>query len=130
EDLYNLVGGYTRQHIVVAKIRGGDLVKAIEEGFRKKNGVNIGISGASIRCRVVDGALSVESIKIADTELESNKYYTVAAQAYVMMNIMETAGDVVILAEPRETTREALVAYVKNHKLLGPPENGRIAVTK
>ncbi len=130
ENLYNLVGGYTRQHIVVAKIRGRELVQAINEGFRKKNGVNIGVSGVSIRCRLIDGVVHAEALIIGGKDLEPDQYYTVAAQAYVMMNLMEAAKDIIIMAEPRETTREALVAYVQNHKVLYPPESGRITVAK
>lgn len=129
-QLYDLIGGYTRQHIVVARIRGKELARAIEQGFSRKGGVNIGVSGASIQCRWIDGALRVQSMKIGGAELDAEKYYTLAAQAYVMMDIMNVAQDVAVVSEPRETTREALVNYFRAHRHLAAPERGRISIVQ
>lgn len=118
--IHNLITGYTRQHIVVGKMRGSDLTRAMTARTARSGQPNLAISGATYTYSTASGVgLS------ADPSLT----YTVAAQAYVMMDIMNTVPGVEIIAEPRETAREAVVRYFQQLSPISAPEAGRVTTT-
>jgi len=125
-SLFDLVGGYTRQEIVVGRVAGKDIVAALNAGFARKKAINAAVSGASVEYELSDGVPAVASLLINGKPADPEKEYTVAAQAYVMMSMMEATPNVSIVSEPAETTREVLVDYIRNLRTAVPPDASRI----
>lgn len=126
KDVFDLIGGYTRQHIVVARFRGRDLIAAINAGFAKRQAVNLAISGAAAEVEVIGRIPRVTAMTIGEMPLEPEREYVVAAQAYVMMDMMETAPSAVVVSEFAETTREALARYLKGRSKTAVPAGPRL----
>jgi len=125
-SVYDLIGGYTRQHIVVARVSGGGIRAALDKGFERVKSIGAGISGASITYEVKDGVPVVSELLIGGQPADPERMYTVAAQAYVMMGMMEIAPDTEVISEPAETTREALVSYIRSLGTVTPGPLDRV----
>lgn len=122
-SLFNLINGYTRQQIIVGKLTGAELKTALDREFAAKRHINLAISGAAFEYDLKNGVPQISDILIAGVPLDPTRSYTVATQAYVMMSLMEAVPGIVITAESRETTREALMQYVKGQgTVVSPPE--------
>jgi len=126
ETVFDLIRGYTGQHIVTASMTGADLKPALRKLLSGKEPVRAQISGASLDYTRCNETATVGSIRINDQPLDPAHIYTVAAQAYVMMEMMQAAPKATVLAEPCVTTREAVVEYIKSRGTVGPPPTGRI----
>jgi len=123
---FGLIGGYTRQEIVIGKMSGETLKMALDAEFRRKQAVALAFSGMTLEYGMADGSPRSMNISVAGQPLDSQRDYTVAAQAYVMMNLMEAApGRVSITGEPKATTREAARDYIRGEKAVSAPETGR-----
>ena len=128
---FDLIGGYTRQQIVVGRMSGEDLIRALDAEFNRKKGINLAVSGGAVEYSVVDGVFRVRSFVVGGGPADAKSRYTVAAQAYVMMNLMQAVpGAVTITAEHSQTTREALVDYLRARRIIEPPEVGRVRRTE
>lgn len=114
KSVFDLIGGYTRQHIAVARITGEGIRTALDKAFAKKRAINLAVSGLLLECEVRGPAPVVCALSIGGAPVEPSQAYTVAAQAYVMMDIMEAVPGIEIVSEPSETTREALIGYLKS----------------
>jgi len=125
-NVFDLIGGYTRQHIVVGQILGRDIITALNAGFARKKVINIAISGATVEYEPAQGVPRVARLLIGGEVVDPDRQYSVGAQAYVMMDAMEALLNVQILAEPAETTREALVSYIKTCGTIAAPNCDRI----
>jgi len=125
-QISDLIGGYTRQEIVVIRVTGSEIIAAFNAGFARKKAINIAISGAAIECEMADGAPRVESLMVGGKPVDPDGSYTVAAQAYVIMSMMESAPGASVVAELGTTTREALADYFRTRRTVHPPEPGRI----
>lgn len=118
---FNLINGYTRQSIVVGRVSGQGLIDIMNGGI-----TNRAISGASLEYTSSKGKASINKLLIGDKPIDPQKQYTIASQAYVMMSIMKAIPNIEIIAEPRETTREALINYFRSRKTILPPPTGRM----
>lgn len=123
---FGLIGGYTRQEIVIGRMSGETLRLALDAEFRRKQVVALAFSGMALEYEMADGSPRSVNISVAGQWLDAQRNYTVAAQAYVMMNLMEAAsGRVSITGEPKATTREAARDYIRGQKAVSAPETGR-----
>jgi 5'-nucleotidase/UDP-sugar diphosphatase len=125
-NVLDLIGGYTRQQIVVGQVLGKDIITALDAGFARKNAINVTLSGASLEYERNGGTPRVAKISIAGVAIDPERQYTVATQAYVMMDLMNVISNVSITAEPAETTREALVSYVRSCGTIVAPNCDRV----
>lgn len=126
KSVFDLIGGYTRQHIVVCRLTGRELQAGIDARLSEKRAVTYAVSGAAFDFAVADGVPQVTRLTIGGKPVEPDRAYTVAAQAYVMMELMGSAPSAVVVAEPATTTREALADYVRARRTLVPPATDRI----
>lgn len=129
-EAYYLIGGYTRQQIIVGRMSGRDLQTALNGEFAKKNRVTLVISGGRIGYELKDKAPTISSFLVGDQPINPEKQYTVAAQSYIMMEMMELAPSIEIVSELKATTREAIKAYIKAKKTINPPAPDRIRPEK
>jgi len=81
QSVFDLIGGYTRQHIVVARMTGKEIRAALDKTFAKKRATTLAVSWLSLECEVRDGAPVVRALSIGGAPVEPDKAYTVAAQA-------------------------------------------------
>ncbi len=123
---FELIGGYTRQHLVVARVSGAGIRTALDKGFERKKAINAAVSGATIDYRIQDGVPVVDDLLIGGQPVDPQRKYTVVAQAYVMMDLMQVVPDVEVISEPSETTREALVSYIRKLGTLTPGPLDRV----
>lgn len=121
-----LIGGYTRQHLVTAKLTGADIIKGLNARFARKNLITSALSGGSIVAGTEGPAPVIRQMTVGGQPLDPRSAYTVTAQAYVMMEMMETAPDAEITWETWDTTREAIISYIKARKTVSPPATDRI----
>lgn len=123
---FGVIGGYTRQYLVTAEFSGEDLLKAVNGDLTRRGKPTLAFSGLEVQGAFRDGVPQVESLVVDGRPVESDARYTVAAQAYVMMDLMQHAQDMKILSEPgTTTTREALIEYVRKHGGVIDPGQGR-----
>ncbi len=127
-DAFRMIGGFTRQHIVVARVPVDGLEKGLNAGFARKRAVNMAISGARVACKLADGVPQVSQMLIGGQKPQPGEVCTVAAQAYVMMDLMKVVPNVQVISEPPVTTREAIAGYIRTHSPISAPETGRISV--
>jgi 2',3'-cyclic-nucleotide 2'-phosphodiesterase (5'-nucleotidase family) len=123
---FDMIKGFTRQEIVVTAMTGADIKSALLSRLSKFPVFNLSLSGIVLEYSTHDGALQIDRLTIADQSFDPLCSYTVAAQAYVMMDLMTAAPEARVIAEPRGTTREALVDYFKSRKVLQTPGINRI----
>lgn len=122
-DAYNLIGGITRQEIVICSVTGKDIQSALNANIQKHHTLTRASSGLSVAYNTAGEV----DLSIDGKPIDLNQSYSVAAQAYVMMEIMKTAtSEIKILAEPKATTREAILNYFKMQKTIAPPALGRV----
>ncbi len=125
-DVYNLIGGYTRQHLVTVRMSGGQLRKALEGEFARKGRVELAVSGVSVDVREGDAGPAIERMEVNGQPAGEDTPYSVAGQAYVITNLMNAAGPAEVLAELSETTREAALERVRKLGRVARPETNRI----
>jgi 2',3'-cyclic-nucleotide 2'-phosphodiesterase (5'-nucleotidase family) len=110
-DLYSVLGSYTRQHIVVARVPG-DLIATVLRGAR--SGANAGrypvhLSGITVEA---DG-----DIFVGDRPLDRKKSYTVASGAHVIQDYFYQKPGVIIVSDAVDapTVRDAAIAFLRGH---------------
>lgn len=113
KSVFDLIGGYTRQHLVTAHVSGAGIRTGLDCGFARKNAINAAISGGSLVYEMKDGVPVISEFSIGGAPVDPNRRYTVSAQAYVMMDLMQVVPDVEVVTEHSETTREALADYIR-----------------
>ena len=123
---FGLIGGYTRQHLVTAKMTGDEIIAGLNARAARKKLITTAISGASTEWEMKGDTPVVKSLTIGGQPAGPEKLYTVTAQAYVMMEMMEAAPGVEITWETWDTTREAVVSHIKERKTVSPPDLDRI----
>jgi 2',3'-cyclic-nucleotide 2'-phosphodiesterase (5'-nucleotidase family) len=125
-DAFNLIGGYTRQHLVTVRMSGAQLRKALQGEFGRKGRVELAISGARLELQPTPAGPVIQRMEAAGRPLEDSALYTVAGQAYVITNLMNAGGPAEVLAEPSETTREAAIEWIRKLGHVPAPDTGRI----
>ena len=128
KSAFDLIIGYTRQSIVVGRVTGQDLFNILSNAV-SKNPYGWAISGAMISYKIDKGKPKIIRLMIGSEPIDPARSYTIASQAYVMMGIMSTFPHIEIIAEPRDTTREALISYLRTQKSITPPPIGRISLS-
>lgn len=118
---FNLIGGYTRQGIVAGTMTGAELKLALEKRAASLKGLRAQVSGISFDWVADGGSPSVANIRVSGEPLDVARSYTVAAQAYVMMDLMKDVPTVAGARELNGTTREAIIGYVKAQRTLVAP---------
>ena len=119
---FNLIGGFTRQQIIVGRMLGSSLNSAMQSRASGTGAFGYAVSGMSFDY-THPGATN---IKVGGVALNPSAYYTVASQAYIMQILMNTAPGTVITAEMTGTTREAIFGYVQGLGTVYPPTVGRV----
>ena len=119
---FNLIGGFTRQQIIVGRMIGSSLKSALQSRASGTGAFGYAVSGMSFDY-THPGATN---IKVGGQPLNLGVYYTVASQAYVMQTLMNTAPGTVITAEMTGATREAIFSYVQAQGTVYPPAVGRV----
>jgi len=106
EDAMNTIGGYTRQHVVTARVAGQQLRLLHERAASKPREMQVSGLVES------GGALLVNGQPLRD-----EAQYTVAGAAYLIQDSLLGRQGVVILGDNPEapTTREALVELLRGH---------------
>lgn len=123
---FNLINGYTRQQIVVVRMTADQLVQALNSRCARKKQVAAAVSGASVTYRIKGGAPVITTITIDGGAAEPERHYTVAAQAYIMMEMMQAVSGIQVESEPEGTVREALISHIKSLGTVNSPPTGRL----
>lgn len=122
-DLYALLGAYTRQHLVIARVSGARLramITRVTEGGR----FPVHVSGL--------GAAADGVITVADRPLDDAKTYTIAGAAHVIQDYLLGKEDVAILQDdPLDpTVRDAAIAYLRGRAPLRSVVENRLATPR
>ncbi|MPZ19835.1 MAG: hypothetical protein GEV06_18260 [Luteitalea sp.] len=105
-DVYELFGGYTRQHLVVVRAPGAritEMLDAANDGV-----VRLHLSGAQVRDDV---------LHIGDAPLDANQRYTVASAAHIIQEHLLGKEGVAVMSDNPEAAaiRDATIAYLRGH---------------
>ena len=117
KSVFDLIDGYTGQEIITVQMSGKDFLNALSTYHSKRSSV-LATAGAEVDANKSKGTLSQPQITINNHPIDLYHNYSVAAQAYVVMDIMQKIPSIKVLNESHITTREALVEYFKSHKEL------------
>lgn len=125
-EAYGLIGGYTRQQIIVGRMKGTDIQKALNAEFARKHAVWLTLSGGLITYKLTGSDPVITTFSVGGQPLEAGRDYTVAAQSYIMMEMMDLAPATQVVSERKETTREAIRKYIESKGTLEAPSTERI----
>ncbi|MQA90449.1 MAG: hypothetical protein GEU90_09465 [Gemmatimonas sp.] len=105
-DVYELFGGYTRQHLVVIRARGATVRAALESA--NADAVRLHVSG--VRARADD-------YYVGEIPLHPDSSYTVASAAHILQDyLIGRAGVTVVSDDPEAPTiRDATIEYLRDH---------------
>ncbi|MBC8136020.1 MAG: bifunctional metallophosphatase/5'-nucleotidase [Fibrella sp.] len=113
-DLYRVLGSYTRQHLVVARIPGAAIERVLTT---VRSGENIArypvhLSGVTVGS---DGTVRVGAEPIA-----ADRVYTIASAAHVIQDYFYAKPDVEIVSDAVDapTVRDAAIAHLRGHAAL------------
>ena len=122
QSLYRVLGSYTRQHLVVARVPGdviASVVAALSHGSAGKP-LPIHVSGLTVG---ESGAVQVGGAPLVPTQI-----YTVGAAAHVVQDYFLNKPGVVIVSDEvsAPAVRDAAIAYLRGHAPLNNrlPANG------
>lgn len=128
-SVFDLVSGFTRQHVVTARMTGEELRKGLEARLSGKEAFRAQISGGMFAYSWSGGTAKISSLSVAGKRVDPQAVYTVAAPAYVIQDMLAGAPHAQILSDPPTTTREALASYLKAHKPISSPGIGRVRLS-
>jgi 2',3'-cyclic-nucleotide 2'-phosphodiesterase (5'-nucleotidase family) len=116
-DLYTLLGAYTRQHLVVARVPGARLREVLARA----------LEGGQVRLHV-SGLRVGEEIIVGGAPLDDAKTYTVAGAAHILQEYLLGREGVEILADDTQapTVRDAAIAFLRGHAPLRNATDGRL----
>lgn len=119
EDAYETIGGYTRQHLVVARAPGAQL-RRMAAATLAPGRIEMQVSGLS---------LAGAELRVAGQPLRDDALYTVAGAAYIIQSHLLGQPGVTILSDDPEapTTRDALIGHLRGHAPLVNRPDGRLA---
>jgi 2',3'-cyclic-nucleotide 2'-phosphodiesterase (5'-nucleotidase family) len=131
QSAFSLIGGYTRQHLVKVEMTGAALKDLLEFYLTKKKTPALVVSGMTLSYQ--NGASSaprITAINISGSPFDPSKVYTAASQAYVVMDWMEKHPEIKVVSEPKTTTREAIVDFIRANKTINYKPEGRVVKVK
>ncbi len=107
---WDTIGGYTRQHIVTARVPGVQLREFVQRALQP----------GQYAAQVSGLAQHADRIEINGQPLRDDAFYTVAGTAYLIQDQFLGRDGVTILNDDPEatTTREAFVEFLRGHKPL------------
>ncbi|MES2459711.1 MAG: bifunctional UDP-sugar hydrolase/5'-nucleotidase [Armatimonadota bacterium] len=110
-DLYSVLGSYTRQHIVVARVPGQLLATVLQTA---RSGDNAGRYPVHLSGMVVE---TKGDIRIGDKPLDKEQHYTIASGAHVIQDYFYQKPGVEILSDAVDapTVRDAAIVYLRCH---------------
>lgn len=125
---FNMIQGFTRQQIIVVRAKGSDIVLSLSSRVLSKNLTRLQVSGLTFSYSVaLNGTAVLSNVNINGQPIDPLKDYTVAGQAYVIQNyILRPYPTSTVVAELQQTTREAIVDYVRSVGKVVSPVTGRI----
>jgi len=126
-DAFNLIGGFTRQQIIVVQMKGSEVLAGLSAGLVKNGSLRLQVSGASASYRLNrDGGAEVSGVMAGGAPINPQKDYTVAGQAYIIQDFMRAYPSTSVVAELAATTREATAEYIRLAGRIGSPSAQRI----
>jgi len=123
-DAYDMISGFTRQRLVVVRMKGSELRKTVSNRFLKGNSLRLHISGMAIDYKTEP--IEITKLEINGVPFDSEKEYTVAGQAYIIQEFMRDVPSAQVVVELTESVREAIAQYIRTEKAIKQPEMGRI----
>jgi 5'-nucleotidase len=125
---FDMIGGFTRQQVIVAKFTGSDLMTALTAKLVKVTSLRLQVSGMTLSfSSKIPGKVSIGDVMVGGMPIDPAREYSVATQAYVVQSLMQSAPGAVVIGEAGGTTREALVDYVRAAGTIVSPGVGRIS---
>jgi 2',3'-cyclic-nucleotide 2'-phosphodiesterase (5'-nucleotidase family) len=125
-NAFDLVGGVTREQIVVVRMKGSEVIAGLSAGLIKDGALRLQVSGATLTYRRnASGGAKVTGMMVAGVPIDPHKDYTLAGQAYVIQGFMEQHASLSVISESTETAHEAVARYIRSIKKVNPPETGR-----
>lgn len=118
---FDMIDGFTSQHIVTASMTGAELKSALRNQLSGRKPPEVQISGATLDCGRPGDIATDGKVLVNGQPIDPAHIYTVAAQAYVMTWLLEDAPSAKVLAEPHVTVREVVVDYIKSRGTICPP---------
>ena len=126
--IFKVILGLTRQSIVTVEMTGADMARSLAAWLNGSEKLRAHVSGAAFRLTRNGDAAEISDLKVNGEPLDPRSSYTLAAQAYVIMDLMKSAPGATVVADPPDTVREALTDYIASHRPIEPPSAGRITV--
>jgi 2',3'-cyclic-nucleotide 2'-phosphodiesterase (5'-nucleotidase family) len=110
-DLYTVLGSYTRQHIVIARVPGALIAEVLNAA---RSGVNTGRYPVHLSGITVDAS---RGIRIGGKPLDKKGVYTVASGAHVIQDYFYQKPGVVIVSDAVDapTVRDAAIVFLRGH---------------
>jgi 2',3'-cyclic-nucleotide 2'-phosphodiesterase (5'-nucleotidase family) len=112
-DLYDLLGSYTRQHVVTVRATGAAVRSALKTARP--------VSGEQPKCPAHLSGAAVDAagnVTVAGAPLDDARAYTVAAAAHVIQDWLYQKPGVTVLNDDvsAPTVRDAAIAYLRGRK--------------
>ncbi|MBC7805738.1 MAG: 5'-nucleotidase C-terminal domain-containing protein, partial [Akkermansiaceae bacterium] len=113
-DLYRVLGSYTRQHLVVARVPGAEIERVLSTVRSGENASRypVHLSGVTVGG---DGG-----VRVGDAMLAEDRIYTVASAAHVIQDYFLGKPGVEIVSDAVDapTVRDAAIAHLRGHAVL------------
>ncbi len=113
-DLYRVLGSYTRQHLVIARVPGDSIARALTtaRGGANRNRYPVHLSGVTV---AADG-----TIRVGAEPIRAERIYTVAAAAHVIQDYFYAKPGVEIVSDAVDapTVRDAAIFHLRGHAVL------------
>jgi 2',3'-cyclic-nucleotide 2'-phosphodiesterase (5'-nucleotidase family) len=108
DDLYRLLGSYTRQHLVTVRVPGALLAETLTHLTGDPAKLPVHLSGA---------AVTGSGVQVGDTPLRTDQTYSVAAAAHVIQDFLYGKPNVTVVQDDvlAPTIRDAAIAYLRGH---------------
>ncbi|GAF77148.1 unnamed protein product, partial [marine sediment metagenome] len=97
--LFNMINGYTRQNIVTLEMTGADLTRSLADWLGGTDKLRAHVSGASFRFTRNGDMAEISDFKVKGEPLDPRRSYTLAAQAYVIMDLIKSAPNAIVVAD-------------------------------
>lgn len=110
-DLYTVLGSYTRQHLVVARVPGAEIERVLTtvRSGEKVTRYPIHLSGVTVS--------DDNAVRVGENLLEKERIYTVASAAHVIQDYFYGKPSVEIVSDAVDApvVRDAVITYLRGH---------------
>jgi 5'-nucleotidase len=126
---FGLISGWTRQQIIVVRMKGSDLSLGLSANILRKKALHLQVSGVSLAYKSSGSRrATISGLRVGGLPIDQARDYTVAGQAYVIQEFLKAGPSVQVVSEFESTIREAIALYVRTSKNITPPPAGRITI--